>query len=136
MLEWHFVIWLNKLLSPKSLLTWITKWIIADISGYDVMKGWGLVSISGCLRFQYHEKVEQKFETTSNHYSRASNTKFLQKMVLKKQNTITIIIIIIIIIIVIIFFVIIINFIIIIIVYRLPLGPSLIEVLWEEENKL
>ena len=43
------------------------------------MKGWGPVSISGGLRFPYHKKMEQKFETTSNHYSRASNTKFLQK---------------------------------------------------------
>ena len=34
---------------------------------------------AGLLFFPYHEKVEQKFETTSNHYSAASNTKFLQK---------------------------------------------------------
>jgi hypothetical protein len=77
--------------------------------------------------------VEQKFEITSNHYSRASNTEFLQKMVLKKKNTIIIIIIIIIVIIIV---VININFIIIIIVYGLPLLPSLFEVLWDEENKL
>ena len=76
--------------------------------------------------FPYHENVEQKFETTSNHYSAALNTKFLQKIFQKKEkNTITIIIIIIIIIIVIIIFVIIINFIIIIIVYQLPLVPTL-----------
>ena len=40
-------------------------------SVYDVMKGWGAVSMSAGLLFQYHEKVEQKFETTSNHFSRA-----------------------------------------------------------------
>ena len=100
------------------------------------MKGWGLVSISAGLRVPYHEKVELKFETTSNHYSRASNTKFLQKNVFEEEkNTITIIIIIIVIIIIIIIVVIIINFIIIIIGYRLPLVPSLFEVLWDEENK-
>ena len=100
------------------------------------MKGWGPVLISAGLLFPYHEKVEQKFETTSNHYSRASNTKFLQKNGFEEKNTITIIIIIIIIIIVIIIVVIIINFIIIIIVYRLPLVPTLFEALWDEENTL
>ena len=92
--------------------------------------------ISADLRSLYHEKVEQKFETTSNHYSKASNSKFLQKKKFKEKNTITIIIIIIIIIIVIFIVVIIINFIIIKIVYQLPLVPSLFEVLWDEENKL
>ena len=81
------------------------------------------------LLFLYHEELEQKFETTSYHYSRASNYRFLQKkMFMKKKSTITIIIIIIIIIIVIII-VIIINFIIIIKVYRPPLVPTLFEVL-------
>ena len=103
---------------------------------YDVLKGWGPVSISAGLLFPYYEKVEQKFETTSYHCSGASNTKFLQKNVYEEKNTITIIIIIIIIIIVIIIVVIIINFIIIIIVYRLPLVPTLFEVLWDEENTL
>ena len=59
-----------------------------------------------------------------------------KKNVYEEKNTITIIIIIIIIIIVIIIVVIIINFIIIIIVYRLPLVPTLFEVLWGEENTL
>ena len=75
------------------------------------------------------------FEIASNHYSGASNAKFLQKNVYEEKNTITIIIIIIIIIIVIIIVVLIINFIIIIIVYRLPQVPTLCEVLWDEENK-
>ena len=90
--------------------------------------------MSAGLLYPYHEKVEQKFETTSNQYSGASNTKFLQKKCLSRKNTITIIIIIIIIIIVIIIVVIIINFIIIIIVYWLPLVPTLFEALWDEEN--
>ena len=89
------------------------------------------------LLFPYHEKVEQKFETTSTHYSGASNAKFLQKKNYEEKNTITINIIIIIIIIVIIIVIIIINFIIIIIIVdRLPLVPTLFEVLWDEENKL
>ena len=48
---------------------------------YDIMKGWGPVSMSAGLLFQYHEKVEHKFETTSNHYSGASNTNLLQKKI-------------------------------------------------------
>ena len=76
--------------------------------------------------------MEQNLETNSNHYSGASNTKFLQKNVFEEKNIITITIIIIIIIIVIN----IINFIIIIIVYRPPLVPTLFEVLWDEENTL
>ena len=70
------------------------------------------------LPFPYHEKVEQKFETTSSHYSGASNTKFLLKNVYEEKNTIIIITII------------------IIIVYQLPLVPTLFEVLWDEENTL
>ena len=91
------------------------------------MEGWGPVSMSARLLFPYHDIVEQKFQTTFNHYS-----------VYEEKNTITIIIIIIIIIIsiVIIIVVIIINLIIIFIVYRLPLLQTLFEVLWDEENTL
>ena len=85
------------------------------------------------MLFPNHENVEQKVKTTSNHFSTASHTKFLQKIFQKKKNTITIIFIIIIIIIIV---VIIINFIIIIIVYRLPLVPTLFEVLCDEKNTL
>ena len=42
--------------------------------------------MSAGLLFPYHEKVEQKFETTSNHYSGASNTKFLQKNVYEEEK--------------------------------------------------
>ena len=94
----------------------------------DAMRGLSYHTIS------YHEKEEQKFETTSYHYSGASNTKFLQKNVYKrKKDTINIIIIITNIIIVIIIVVIIINFFIIIIVNWLPL---LFEDFWDEENTL
>ena len=89
--------------------------------------------MSAGLLFPYHENVEQKFETTSNHYSGASNTKFLHKKVYEERNTITIIIIIITFIIIV---VIIINFIIIIMVYWLPLVPTLFKVLWDEESPL
>ena len=60
---------------------------------------------------------------------------YYKKYVYEEKNTITIIIIIIIIIIFITIVVIIINFIIINILYRLPLVPTLFEVLWDEENK-
>ena len=43
--------------------------------------------MSGGLLFPYHEKVEQKFETTSNHYSGALNTKFLQKKYVFEEKT-------------------------------------------------
>ena len=44
--------------------------------------------MSAGLLFSYHEKVEQMFETTSNPYSGASNSKFLQKIVCeRKQKT-------------------------------------------------
>ena len=93
--------------------------------------------MSAGLLLPYHEKVKQKFETTSNHYRGASHTKFLHKKCYEEKNTITIIIIIIIIIIiVIIIVVIIINFIFIIIVYWPPLVPTLFEVLLDEENTL
>ena len=93
--------------------------------------------MSADLRFLYHEKVEQNFETTSSPYSEASNAKFPHKKnVYEEKNTITIIIIIIIIIIFFIIVVNIINFIIIIKVYWLPLVPTLFEVLWDEENTL
>ena len=42
--------------------------------------------MSGGLLFPCHEKVEQMFEPTSNHYSGASNTKFLQKMFIKRKH--------------------------------------------------
>ena len=91
-------------------------------------------------QFQYQQAYffhTMKFETTSYHFSRAWNTKFLQKKCLWRKNTITINIIIIIIIIVILIVVNIIDFIIIIIiVYRLPLVPTLFEALWDEENTL
>ena len=99
---------------------------------YDVMKGWGPVSISTGLLLPYHEKVEQKFKTTSYNYSGAPNTKLLQKKCYEQKNTITIIIIIIIIIKVVIF----ITSIIIIIVYLLPLVPRLFEAVLDEENTL
>ena len=43
--------------------------------------------MSGGLLFPYHEKVEQKFETTFNHYSAASHTKFLQKNLSEEKKT-------------------------------------------------
>ena len=70
--------------APKTVI-WLTKVANEIYLPYDVMKGWGSVSISAGLLFPFHEKVEQKFETTSNHYSGASNTKFLKKNVYKKK---------------------------------------------------
>ena len=53
---------------------------------YDIMKGLGPVSMSAGFLFPYHVKVEQKFETISCHYSGASNTKFLQKIFMKRET--------------------------------------------------
>ena len=70
--HWNALFYSIFLYNPKS-------YCISLVLVYDVMKGWGPVSMSAGLLFPYHETVEQMFETTSNHYSGASNTKFVQK---------------------------------------------------------